>query len=254
MSIMMTDMQKYKELKELVESSYTSKTEAELIWRSIRWNLIAPNGYEIIDERLEMYSAFLETGKPLCHLDFEVNKDEDDPFFDALERPYVSTPCYEFSLGYISEAKRHYRFLFVNPSVNGPEDFSFMNKLALKDTYIFATCEKSKTENTLEFGPVPLHTRDCTNIRFIVQCSVDSSKCRFRYKQMLEVKDFLITEKSGEPTVSFSATPFENKETDLQNQFNSRINRKFATNAELREQKSQLGIWKWSDVIKYYAF
>ena len=254
MSIMMTDMQKYKELKELVKSSYTSKTEAELIWRSIRWNLIAPNGYEIIDERLEMYSAFLKTGKPLCHLDFEVNKDDDDPFFDALERPYVSTPCYEFSLGYISEAKRHYRFLFVNPGVNGPEDFSFMNKLALKDTYIFATCEKSKTENTLEFGPVPLHTRDCTNIRFIVQCSVDSSKCRFRYKQMLEVKDYLITEKSSEPTVSFSATPFENKETDLQNQFNSRINRKFAINAELREQKSQLGIWKWSDVIKSYVF
>ena len=75
-----------------------------------------------------------------------------------------------------------------------------------------------------------------------------------RFKQMLEVKDYLITEKSGEPTVSFSATPFENKETDLQNQFNNRINRNFASNAELREQKSQLGIWKWSDIIKSYAF
>ena len=254
MSIMMTDMQKYKDLKKLVESSYTSKTEAELIWRSIRWNLIAPNGYEIIDERLEMYSTFLETGKPLCHLDFEANKDEDDPFFDALERPYVSTPCYEFTMGYISEDKHHYRFLFVNPDVNGPEDFSFMNKLALKDTYIFATRENSKTENTLEFGPIPLHSYDCKNIRFIVQCSVNSSKQHFRFKQMLEAKDYLITEKSGEPTVSFSATPFENKETDLQNQFNSRINRKFATNAELREQKPQLGIWKWNDVIKSYAF
>lgn len=254
MSIMMTDMQKYKDLKELVKSSYTSKTEAEMIWRSIRWNLIAPNGYEIIDEHLEMYSAFLETGKPLCHLDFEVNKDEDDPFFDALERPYVSTPCYEFSLGYISEAKRHYRFLFVNPSVNGPEDFSFMNKLALKDTYIFASSENNGTENTLEFGPVPLHKCNKTNIRFIVHCSVDSNKHRLHYKQMLEVKDFFITEKSGEPTVSFSATPFENKETDLQNQFNNRINRNFASNAELREQKSQLGIWKWSDIIKSYAF
>ena len=254
MSIMMTDMQKYKDLKELVKSSYTSKTEAEMIWRSIRWNLIAPNGYEIIDERLEMYSAFLETGKPLCHLDFEVNKDEDDPFFDALERPYVSTPCYKFSMGYISEAKRHYRFLFVNPSVNGPEDFSFMKKLALQDTYLFAACENNGTENTLEFGPVPLHKCNKTNIRFIVHCSVNSSKQHFRFKQMLEVKDFLITEKSGERMASFSATPFENKETDLQNQFNSRINRNFASNAELREQKSQLGIWKWSDIIKSYAF
>ena len=71
---------------------------------------------------------------------------------------------------------------------------------------------------------------------------------------MLAVKDSAVIEKDGELMLRFSAMPFENKEKDLQRRFNARINRKFATNAELREQMTRPGIWKWSDVIKSYAF
>jgi hypothetical protein len=120
----MNNAQKYTDLKKLVESSYTSEIEAKDVWKSIRWNLLTPDSSGIIEEHLDLYTPFLETGKPLCHLDFYVGRDEDDPFFDAVELPYVSMPCSEFTMGYISETKHHYRFFFVNPDVNGPEDFS----------------------------------------------------------------------------------------------------------------------------------
>ena len=254
MNIILTDTQKYTDLKKLVDASYTSKTEAEDVWKSIRWNLLTPDGSRIVDNRLGIYTPFLETGKPLCHLDFYVDRDGEDPFFDALELPYVSIPCSEFTMGYVSETKHHYRFFFVNPDVNGPEDFSFMNKLALKDTYIFTTYEKGEPSEIQNFGAVPLHTKECDHVKFIVHSLIDSSKRRLRYNQMFAVKDSVVIEKDGELMLRFSAMPFENKEKDLQRRFNARINRKLAANAELCKQMLQPGIWKWSEVIKSYAF
>ena len=254
MNIILTDTQKYTDLKKLVEASYTIKTEAEDVWKSIRWNLLTPDGSRIVDENLGMYTPFLETGKPLCHLDFYVDRDREDPFFEALELPYVSIPCSEFTMGYVSETKRHYRFFFVNPDVNGSDDFSFMNKLALKDTYIFTTYEKGKSSEIQNFGTVALYAKEHDNVRFVVHCLIDSDKQKIRYAQMLNVKEFVALEKNGKPLISFSATQFENKEKDLQKRFNARINRKLATNAELCEQMLQPGIWKWSDVIKSCAF
>ena len=254
MNIFMNDTQKYTDLKKLVESSYTSEIEAKDVWKSIRWNLLTPDSSGIIEEHLDLYTPFLETGKPLCHLDFYVGRDEDDPFFDAVELPYVSMPCSEFTMGYISETKHHYRFFFVNPDVNGPEDFSFMNKLALKDTYIFVNYDRGETSDEQKYGLVPLNTKECNHIKFIVHCLVDSDNRHFRFCQMLEVKDFSTLEKDGKPFANFTTAPFENMEKDLQKRFNARMNRKFSLNRELQTQTPRIGIWKWSDIIKMYLF
>ena len=254
MNIFMNDAQKYTDLKKLVESSYTSEIEAKDVWKSIRWNLLTPDSSGIIEEHLDLYTPFLETGKPLCHLDFYVGRDEDDPFFDAVELPYVSMPCSEFTMGYISETKHHYRFFFVNPDVNGPEDFSFMNKLALKDTYIFVNYDRGETSDEQKYGLVPLNTKECNHIKFIVHCLVDSGNRHFRFCQMLEVKDFSTLEKDGKPFANFTTAPFENMEKDLQKRFNARMNRKFSLNRELQVQTPRTGLWKWSDIIKMYLF
>lgn len=254
MNIFMTDTQKYIDLKSFVESSYTSEREADDVWKSIRWNLLTPNQTNFIDEHLEMYSKFLDTGKPICHLDLFVDSQEDDPFLDALERSYVSTPCCEFTMGYVSESKRHYRFFFVNPDVDGAKDFSFMNKLALKDTYVLVTYDKGEADCAQKYGPVPLHTKECKNIRFVVHCLVDSDNRHFRFNRMLEVTESDVAEKDGESFVSFSAVPFENGEKDLQKRFNARMNRLFSQNKEFQAQLPRLGLWKWSGIIQVYLF
>ena len=254
MNIFMNDAQRYNELKALVQSSYTTESEAEDVWKSIRWNLLTPDQTKIIDERLDKYSQFLETGKPICHLDFFVGNNDEDPFLNALDKPYVSTPCCEFTMGRISESRRHFRFIYVNPDVNGAEDFSFMNKLALKDTYILVTRGYGESSDIRKIGSVPLHAKECENIRFIVHCFVDSDNRHFRYNQMLDVWDFKTFEKDGETFVNFSATPFENKETNLQKRLGSRMNRKLLLNKELLAQLPRLGVWKWSDIIRMYLF
>ena len=262
MNIIMTDTQKYMDLKRLVETSYTSQSEAEDVWKSIRWLILTPDQSQIRKDRLEFFEGFLRSGLPICHMDFYINPDGEDPFFDTLELPYVSTPCCELPMGYASETKRHFRFFFVNPDESCPENFSFMNKLALKNTCILVTledddcvdCGSDGSGNVLNFCRIPLHSKDCADIRFVVQCSVDPGKLYFRYKRMLKVKGFAAIEENGSTTATFSAEPFAYKEADLQKRFNNRINRKFATNAELRTIKSQLGIWKWSDIIRMYAF
>ena len=254
MNIFMTDTQKYTDLKRLVKNSYTSEYEAEDIWKSIRRDLVTPDQTSIVNKYLDLYTPFLDTGKPICHLDFFIDKQDDDPFLDALERSYVDTPCCEFTMGYVSESKRHYRFIFVNPDVNNANDFSFMNKLALKDTYIFISPDKGEVSDAPKYELVPLNTKECKNIRFIVHCHVDSDNRHFRYSQMLEVKNFNIIEKDGDSFVNFTATPFENKEKDLQKRLNARMNRKFALNKELQAQQPRTGLWKWSDIIKMYLF
>ena len=262
MNIIMTDTQKYRDLKRLVETSYDSQTEAENVWESIRWLILTPDQSQIRKDRLEYFEGFLKLGLPLCHMDFYINLDGKDPFFDTLKLPYVSPPCCELPMGYASEIKRHFRFFFVNPDESCPENFSFMNKLALKNTCILITredddsvgCESDGAGNVLNFCRIPLHSKNCADVRFVVQCSVDPGKLYFRFKRMLEVKEFAAIEENGSTTATFSAVPFAYKETNLQKRFNSRMNRNFAANAELRAMKSRLGMWKWSDVIKAYLF
>lgn len=254
MNIFMTDTQRYTDLKRLVESSYTSEIEAEDVWKSIRRNMVTPDQTNLINANLDMYTSFLDTGKPICHLDFFIDRQDDDPFLDALERPYVDTPCCEFTMGYVSESKRHFRFMFVNPDVDGAKDFSFMNKLALKGTYIFVTYDRGETTDIQKYGLVPLNTKECNNVRFIVHFLVDSDNRHFRYLQMLEVKEFNVMEKDGATFANFSASPFENKEENLQKRLNARMNRKFTLSKELQAQLPQLGLWKWSDIIKMYLF
>lgn len=254
MNIFMTDTQRYTDLKRLVESSYTSEIEADDVWKSICRNLVTPDQTNLINANLDMYTSFLDTGKPICHLDFFIDKQDDDPFLDALERSYVDTPCCEFTMGYVSESKRHHRFVFVNPDVNNANDFSFMNKLALKDTYIFVNYDRGETSDEQKYGLVPLNTKECNHIKFIVHCLVDSDNRHFRFCQMLEVKDFSTLEKDGKQFANFTTAPFENMEKDLQKRFNARMNRKFALNKELQAQPPRIGLWKWSDIIKMYMF
>ena len=133
---------------------------------------------------------------------------------------------------------RYYRFIFVNPEVNSANDFSFMNKLALKDIYIFVSHDKDEVSDAPKYGPVPLNTKECNHIKFIVHCLVDSGNRRFRYHKMFEVKEFNILEKDGKPFAYFTAASFENKEKNLQKRFNARMNRKFSLNNEMQSQMS----------------
>ena len=173
----MDEFQKYREIKDLVESSYPDKTECKNIWASVRHLLLYYSEYEFRKNQLEVFSQILETGKPLCHLDFYRGYEDDDPIFDLLDKPFVSFPFTQ-CLWECDTEKNLYRFFFVNPDVHGAKDFTFKSKLALRDTDIILTSSDNnaaRMQDSVCFENLQLPETS----KFIVCCEANSKSIQF---------------------------------------------------------------------------
>lgn len=238
----MDEFQKYKAIKDLVEASYPDKKECKNIWTSVRHLLLYYSEYEFRQNQLETFTKILETGKPLCHLDFYRSFEDDDPVFDLLDKPFVSFP-FTHCLWECDIEKNLYRFFFVNPDILEAKDFTFKSKLALRDSYIILTTfEKNvvRTQNSLciENLIIPDSTR------FIVCGEVNSTNINFG--GVFEIQK----QSSKNALNTVTATRIPNKELDMQRLFCQKIKAAFKDSKKLREFAEKNTAWKWHDLIR----
>lgn len=242
----MDEFQKYKAIKDLVEASYPDKKECKNIWTSVRHLLLYYSEYEFRQNQLETFTKILETGKPLCHLDFYRSFEDDDPVFDLLDKPFVSFP-FTHCLWECDIEKNLYRFFFVNPDILEAKDFTFKSKLALRDSYIILTTfEKNvvRTQNSLciENLMIPDSTR------FIVCGEVNSTNINFG--GVFEIQN----QSSKNALNTVTATRIPNKELDMQRLFCQKIKAAFKDSKKLHEFAENNTAWKWHDLIRKSFF
>ena len=242
----MDEFQKYKAIKDLVEASYPDKKECKNIWTSVRHLLLYYSEYEFRQNQLETFTQILETGKPLCHLDFYRSFEDDDPVFDLLDKPFVSFP-FTHCLWECDIEKNLYRFFFVNPDILEAKDFTFKSKLALRDSYIIlSTFEKNvvRTQNSLciENLMIPDSTR------FIVCGEVNSTNINFG--GVFEIQN----QSSKNALNTVTATRIPNKELDMQRLFCQKIKAAFKDSKKLHEFAENNTAWKWHDLIRKSFF
>ena len=238
----MDEFQKYKAIKDLVEASYPDKKECKNIWTSVRHLLLYYSEYEFRQNQLETFTKILETGKPLCHLDFYRSFEDDDPVFDLLDKPFVSFP-FTHCLWECDIEKNLYRFFFVNPDILEAKDFTFKSKLALRDSYIILTTfEKNvvRTQNSLCIENLTIPE----SARFIVCGEVNSTSINFGGV-------FEIQNGSSKKTLNtVTATRIPNKELDMQRLFCQKLKAAFKDSKKLREFAENNTTWKWHDLIR----
>ena len=238
----MDEFQKYKTIKDLVEASYPDKKECKNIWTSVRHLLLYYSEYEFRQNQLETFTKILETGKPLCHLDFYRSFEDDDPVFDLLDKPFVSFP-FTHCLWECDIEKNLYRFFFVNPDILEAKDFTFKSKLALRDSYIILTTfEKNvvRTQNSLCIENLTIPE----SARFIVCGEVNSTSINFG--GVFEIQNR--SSKNALNTVT--ATRIPNKELDMQRLFCQKLKAAFKDSKKLREFAENNTTWKWHDLIR----
>lgn len=238
----MDEFQKYKAIKDLVEASYPDKKECKNIWTSVRHLLLYYSEYEFRQNQLETFTKILETGKPLCHLDFYRSFEDDDPVFDLLDKPFVSFP-FTHCLWECDIEKNLYRFFFVNPDILEAKDFTFKSKLALRDSYIILTTfEKNvvRTQNSLCIENLTIPE----SARFIVCGEVNSTSINFG--GVFEIQNR--SSKNALNTVT--ATRIPNKELDMQRLFCQKLKAAFKDSKKLREFAENNTTWKWHDLIR----
>ena len=238
----MDEFQKYKTIKDLVEASYPDKKECKNIWTSVRHLLLYYSEYEFRQNQLETFTKILETGKPLCHLDFYRSFEDDDPVFDLLDKPFVSFP-FTHCLWECDIEKNLYRFFFVNPDILEAKDFTFKSKLALRDSYIILTTfEKNvvRTQNSLCIENLTIPE----SARFIVCGEVNSTSINFG--GVFEIQNG--SSKNALNTVT--ATRIPNKELDMQRLFCQKLKAAFKDSKKMHEFAENNTTWKWHDLIR----
>ncbi len=238
----MDEFQKYREIKDLVESSYPDKTECKNIWASVRHLLLYYSEYEFRKNQLEVFSQILETGKPLCHLDFYRGYEDDDPIFDLLDKPFV---CFPFTqcLWECDTEKNLYRFFFVNPDVHGARDFTFKSKLALRDTDIVLTSSDNnaaRMQDSVCFKNLQLPETS----KFIVCCEANSKSIQFG--GVFEVQHAA----EGKAANTVTAIKIANDEFDMQKKFCQKMKTAFKDLKKLQELAKNNSVWRWPEFIK----
>ena len=233
----MNDFQKFKEIRNLVEVSYPDVAEFKTVWRSVKNLLMYCNGYEFKKDQLEIFSQILDTGKPLCHLDFFKEPSEQDLILDVLDMPFVSFPFTHF-LWKCDIGKNLYRFFYVNPDVFGAEDFSFKSKLALKDSCILLTSIDVKS----------LHPHDSIHFdnlnipqaaTFLVCCNVNKTGAKFG--GVFEIQNVYPN--------TVTAIKIENSESEMQRRFCQKMNAAFPALNQMHSLAEKNTVWPWTELI-----